>query len=191
LGLSLLFVNVLSLNGAIALIAGERIGRMILFWWHSRSLNQDCRRIGWQFALTSIIGVLLGMLLAGEVRVTLNMGYTSEMASYQEKSAQYVILFMVILMVQFVAQMVWGHFGGNAQVEEIQDPKYISDVFVSEEFASPGILSWAKTKIHKRVSEVRYHLQGLTTLKEGQIPEHIQVRLKAEEAELAKLEKFL
>ncbi|MBO9667528.1 MAG: hypothetical protein J7501_12035 [Bdellovibrio sp.] len=191
LGLSLLFVNVLSLNGAIALIAGERIGRMLLFWWHSRSLNQDCRRMGWQFSLTSILGVILGMLLAGEVRTTLNMGFTSEMASYQEKSAQYVILFMVILMVQLIAQMVWGHFGGNKQVEEIQDPKYISAVWTSEEFASPGVLAWAKTKIHKRLSEVRYHLHGLTTLKEGQVPEHIQVRLKAEEAELAKLEQVL
>ncbi|MGE5085781.1 MAG: hypothetical protein ACM3MG_05725 [Bacillota bacterium] len=187
-GLSLLFVNILSLNGAIGLLAGERIGRMLLFWWHTRSLNQDCRRVGWQFSMASIVGVILGMLLAGEVRTTLDMGFSSEMASYQNKSLQYVLLFGIILLVQFVAQMVWGHFGGNVQVDELQDAKYVSKVWMSEEFASLGVLAWAKTKIHKRLSEVRYHLQGLTTLKEGQVPEHIQVRLKAEEQELTKLE---
>ncbi|MFM6926924.1 MAG: hypothetical protein ACKOX6_00580 [Bdellovibrio sp.] len=187
-GLSLLFVNVLSLNGAIGLLAGERVGRMLLFWWQTRSLNQDCRRVGWQFSAASIVGVVLGMLLAGEVRTTLDMGFTSEMASYQNKSLQYVFLFAIILSVQFIAQMVWGHFGGNAKVDELQDAKYISRAWMSEEFASPGVMSWAKAKIHKRLSEVRYHLQGLTTLKDGQVPEHIQVRLKSEEQELTKLE---
>lgn len=59
---------------------------------------------------------------------------------------------------------------------------------MTEEFASRGVMAWAKAKIHKRLSEIRYHLQGLTTLKEGQVPEHIQVRLKSEEQELTKLE---
>ncbi len=191
LGLSLLFVNVISLNGAIALLAGERVGRMILFWWHTRSLNQDCRRVGMQFSGVSIVGAILGMLLAGEVRVTLNMGYTTEMSAYQDKSLQYVILFLIILAVQFVAQMVWGHFGGNKQVDEMQDPKYISKVWLSEEFASPGVYQWAKAKIHKRLSEVRYHLAGLNTLKDGQVPGPIQARLKEEEQQLSHLEMML
>ncbi|WP_413559824.1 hypothetical protein [Bdellovibrio sp. HCB209] len=191
LGLSLLFVNVISLNGAIALIAGERIGRMLLFWWHSRGLNQDCRRIAKQFSLVSIAGVIVGLLLAGEVRVTMNMGYTSELTAYQDKSVQYVILFLIILMVQFIAQMVWGHFGGTAEVDEIQDAKYITPVWLSEEFASPGVYQWAKAKIHKRLSEVRYHRQGVGTLQQGQVPEHIQVRLQEEEAALARLETML
>ncbi|WP_413586305.1 hypothetical protein [Bdellovibrio sp. HCB274] len=191
LALSLVFVNVISLNGAIALLAGERIGRMLLFWWHSRSLNQDCRRVGMQFTLVSILGVVLGLLLAGEVRVTMNMGYSAEMTGYQEKSLQLMILFMIILGVQFVAQMVWGHFGGNSKVDEIQDAEYISDVWLTEEFASVGTLSWAKSKLHKRLSEVRYHLQGLGTLQEGQVPAHIQERLKMEEQKLSHLESLM
>lgn len=192
LGLSLLFVNVISINGAIALVAGERIGRMLLFWWHTRSLNQDCQRVGMQFSLVSILGTIVGLLLAGEVRVTMNLGYTSsEMTAYQDKSVQFVILFMIILGVQFVAQMVWGHFGGSAKVDEIQDPKYISSVWFSEEFASTGVYQWAKSKIHKRLSEVRYHVQGLNSLQQGQVPEHIQLRLKNEEAELSKIESLI
>jgi hypothetical protein len=191
MGLSLLFVNVISLNGAIALVAGERIGRMLLFWWHTRSLNQDCRRVGMQFSAVSILGAIFGLLLAGEVRVTMNMGYTSEMTAYQDKSVQFVILFMIIMGVQFVAQMVWGHFGGTTKVDEIQDPNYISTVWFSEEFASPGVYQWAKSRIHKRLSEVRYHMQGLNSLQQGQVPEHIQLRLKSEEAELTKIESLI
>ncbi|WP_413576940.1 hypothetical protein ACLVWU_02390 [Bdellovibrio sp. HCB290] len=191
LALSLVFVNVISINGAIALLAGERIGRMLLFWWHTRSLNQDCRRIGMQFSLVSVVGVVLGLLLAGEVRVTMNMGYTSEITAYQEKSLQLMILFMIILGVQFVVQMVWGHFGGNSKVDELQDAKYISKVWLSEEFASVGVFTWAKSKLHKRLSEVRYHLQGLGTLQEGQVPTHIQERLKEEEKQLAHLEALM
>jgi hypothetical protein len=131
------------------------------------------------------------MLLAGEVRVTLNMGYTSEMSAYQDKSLQYVILFLIILSVQFLAQMVWGHFAGTKQVDEMQDPKYISQVWLSDEFASPGVYQWAKSKIHKRLSEVRYHLAGLSTLKEGQVPGPIQARLKEEEQQLSHLESLL
>ncbi|WP_413583430.1 hypothetical protein [Bdellovibrio sp. HCB288] len=191
LALSLVFVNVISINGAIALIAGERIGRMLLFWWHSRALNQDCRRVGMQFSLASIAGVIMGLLLAGEVRVTMNMGYTAEMTAYQEKSLQLVILFLIILGVQFVAQMVWGHFGGSSKVDELQDAKYISKVWFTEEYASVGVYVWAKNKIHKRLSEVRYHLQGLGTLQEGQVPAPIQERLKEEEKQLAQLEALL
>ncbi|UYL10095.1 hypothetical protein B9G69_005825 [Bdellovibrio sp. SKB1291214] len=191
LGLSLLFVNAISINGAIALVAGERIGRMLLFWWHTRSLNQDCRRVGMQFSLASILGTILGLLLAGEVRVTMNMGYTSEMTAYQDKSVQFVLLFLIILGVEFVAQMVWGHFGGATKVDEIQDAKYISAVWFSEEYASAGVYQWAKAKIHKRLSEVRYHMQGLNSLQQGQVPEHIQLRLKAEEAELTKIESLI
>ncbi len=63
LALSLLLTSTLSFNGALGLVAGERIGRMILFWWRSRSLNQDCQRIGRQLSIVSILGVVAGFLL--------------------------------------------------------------------------------------------------------------------------------
>ncbi|MGE9744863.1 hypothetical protein [Bdellovibrio bacteriovorus] len=184
LALGLLLTNTISFNAALGLVAGERVGRMIFFWWQSRSLNQECRRIGSQFAMVSASGAFLGMMMAGEVRTLLNLGFTSGTTAAQDKTLQFVLLFALILAVQWVAQMIWGHFGGNAKVDEVQASRYFGPTWKRWELLSATVMSWAHEKVHKRHSEIRYHLQGLGSLKEGQVPEHIQARLKAEEEQL-------
>ncbi|WP_347356145.1 hypothetical protein [Bdellovibrio sp.] len=184
LALSLLLTNTIAFNGALGLVAGERVGRLIFFWWQSRSLNQQCRRMASQFAGVSVIGVIVGLLLAGEVRTFLELGFTSGLASFQEKSLQFVLLFALILALQWVAQMIWGHFGGQAPVDEMQDSKYFGSHWKAWGLLSAPMMVWAREKVHKRHSEIRYHLQGLGTLKEGQVPAPIQARLKAEEEQL-------
>lgn len=187
MGLGLLVTNTLSFNGALGLVAGERIARMILFWWQSRNLNQECRRIGLQFSLVSIVGVIAGFLVAGEIRSLFYLGFSSDLSSFQERSLQFVLLFAVMLGFQFVAQMIWGHFGSQVKVDEIQEGKYIPSSWVEMELTSNGIMAWAKQKVHKRLSEIRYHLAGLGSLKEGQVPENIQARLQEEEKQLSGL----
>ncbi|MFV3407237.1 hypothetical protein [Bdellovibrio bacteriovorus] len=184
LALGLLLTNTISFNAALGLVAGERVGRMIFFWWQSRSLNQECRRVGSQFAMVSASGAFLGMMVAGEVRTFLNLGFTTGTAGAQDKTLQFVLLFALILTVQFVAQMIWGHFGGNAKVDEMQASRYFGPTWKRWELLSSTVMTWAREKVHKRHSEIRYHLQGLGSLKEGQVPEHIQARLKAEEEQL-------
>lgn len=187
LGLSLLVTNTLSFNGALALVAGERIGRMILFWWASRGLSQDCQRIGKQLSTVSILGVLAGFLIAGEVRNLFYFGFSSDLAAFQDKSLQFVFLFAIILFFQLVAQMAWGHFSSQVQISELTDAKYFPASWIHQEWLSQAVLIWAREKTHKRISEIRYHLQGLGTLQEGQIPEHILARLKEEEKQLSDL----
>lgn len=182
LALSLLLTNTISLNGAMGLVAGERLGRMLFFWWQTRSLNQDCRRIGTQLSLVSSGGVVLGLLFAGEIRSYII--FDLDLSNFQDKSLQFVILFSVILAFQFFAQMIWGHFCGRAKVDELQEVKYIPASWKHWELLSPVSLAWAHDKVQKRLSEVRYHIQGLGTLKEGQVPEPLQARLKAEEVQL-------
>ncbi|WP_253696628.1 hypothetical protein [Bdellovibrio bacteriovorus] len=187
LGLSLLMTSTVSLNGVMGLVAGERIARMILFWWHSRSLNQDCQRIGKHLAAISILGVLIGFWLAGEARNLFYFNFSTDMASFQDKSLQFVGLVLVILVCQFLAQMIWGHFGSRVKVDELQEAKYFPPMWTEREYLSLPAMSWAKEKVQKRLSEIRYHLQGLGSLKEGQVPEHIQNRLKDEEQQLTRL----
>ncbi len=184
LALSLLFAGFISFNGAMALVAGERLGRMALFWFSTRNLNQDCRRIGWQFALTSVVGVLAGLLVAGELRSLIIWSVPLGASQFQEKGAQFVLLFSVILGFQWLAQMVWGHFACLVQVDELQDAKYFPKSWLKDEVISPVSYGWMKEKVSKRLSEIRYHLQGMSTLKEGQVPAPLQTRLKAEEEQL-------
>nr|BFD65630.1 hypothetical protein HAGR004_06520 [Bdellovibrio sp. HAGR004] len=184
LALSLLLTNTIAFNGALGLVAGERVGRMIFFWWQSRSLNQQCRRMALQFAGVSALGAVVGLLLAGEIRTFLGLGFTSGLASFQDKSLQFVLLFALILATQWMAQMIWGHFGAEAPVDEMQDAKYFGSNWKAWGLLSAPVMVWAREKVHKRHSEIRYHLQGLGTLTEGQVPAPIQARLKAEEEQL-------
>jgi hypothetical protein len=186
LALTLLVANVISVNGALALFAGERIGRMLLFWWRSRELNQDCRRIGWQFSLVSASGVFLGFMIAGILRGDAGIGFTGDMDLFRQKILEFLSLSAVILVVQFLAQMVWGHFGSKLKVDEIQEIRYLPKSWTEQELFSSEALIWIRAKVQKRLSEIRYHRQGLQTMKEGQIPEVLQARLKAEEDQLSR-----
>ncbi|MFS4458434.1 hypothetical protein [Bdellovibrio sp. HCB2-146] len=184
--LCLLVANIISVNGALGLFAGERIGRMILFWWRTRSLNQDCRRVGWQLAMVSASAAFLGFMIAGLLRGDGGIGFSGEMDLSREKLMEFLSLSFVILIVQFVAQMIWGHFGSQMKVDEIQEARYIPKSWLDQELLSVEAVTWIRTKVQKRISEIRYHRQGLQTVKEGQIPEAIQARLKAEEEELSR-----
>lgn len=187
LALGLLMTNTLSFNGALALVAGERLAQLLLFWWRTRSLNQDCRRVGALFAAASFVGVCLGFLLAGEARSIFLLGFSAEFSATQEKSIHFVILFAVILAIQFLAQMIWGHFGSKFVVDELQDPKYFPATWTDQDLLSTSSMAWAKDKVSKRLSEVRYHLAGLQSLKEGQVPEPLQNRLREEEKQLSQI----
>lgn len=121
LGLALLVTNSLSFNGALGLVVGERIGQMILFWWQSRSLEtKKGQRIGKQFAMSSIIGTLVGFLIVGEARSVFYFGFSNDLSSFQNKSLQFVLLFFVILFFQWLGQMVWGHFASQVFVDQSQ-----------------------------------------------------------------------
>lgn len=68
LGLSLLTMGTLSLNGALGLVTGERIGRMLAFWWRTQGLSQESRRWMGFLTLFSVLGIGLGFLGAGVLR---------------------------------------------------------------------------------------------------------------------------
>jgi hypothetical protein len=186
LALTLLIANVISVNGALALFAGERIGRMLLFWFRSRELNQDCRRIGWQFAVVSASGAFFGFMIAGILRGDAGIGFNGDMDLSRQKTLEFLSLAAVILVIQFLSQMVWGHFGSKLAVDEIQEGRYVPKSWTEQELISTEALDWIRAKVHKRLSEIRYHRQGLQTVKEGQIPEVLQARLKAEEDQLSR-----
>ncbi|MNT33612.1 hypothetical protein D3C72_1695480 [compost metagenome] len=129
----------------------------------------------------------MGLFAAGFVRESLVWFYSSEGEILQDKVVIFVALWVVVLAVQFLAQMIWGHFGGAYKESELQEVRYFSKTWIQKDLVSVTALRWALGKLHTRLSEIKYHLQGLGTLKEGQVPVPIQARLKAEETEVAKL----
>ncbi|KYG67188.1 hypothetical protein AZI86_09265 [Bdellovibrio bacteriovorus] len=187
LALSLLTSGMLSFNGALGVLLGERLAMAMIFWYRTRSLSLDCQRLGRQYAILAFISSVIGFWIAGETRVFLNVGFSSDVSAVQEKTFSLLVLFGVMLAVQWFAGMIWGHFAGNKQNDEMQDAKYITAAWIYRGLLAEGPRDWAKDKVHKRLSEIRYHLAGMHSLKEGQLPAHIQARIKDEEHQLSNL----
>lgn len=188
LGLSLLSTGTISFNGALGLLLGERLAFAALYWWRTKGLNQECKKLGLQFAALVVVTSIIGFWWAGEARTFLDLGFSLETTASQEKTGAFLLLFSLILAVQLLAALVWGHFAGNNQTEEMQNPHYISASWLERGLLSEGQRSWAKDRVQKRLSEIRYHLAGLKSLKEGQVPDHIQARIVDEESQLSKLQ---
>ena len=178
LALSLLTSGMLSFNGALGIVLGERLAMAVIFWFRAKSLSSDCKKRGQQYALLAFLSSIVGFWIAGETRVFLNIGFSSELSAVQEKTFSLLVLFGVILAIQWFAGMIWGHFAGNRQNEEMQDAKYITSTWLDRGLFAEGPRAWAKDKVHKRLNEIRYHLAGMHTIKEGQFPSHIQTRNK-------------
>lgn len=178
LGLSLLVTNVMSFNGALALFLGEQVANVLLLWYRSRRLNQVCCTLSWQWGLVSFIFLCGGFFFAAELRPYLG---------YQGKAFSYLLLTGVILGIQTLGLMFWGHFASRSKVDEMQDIRYIGSAWVKENLLPEPVKQWAQEQVQKRLSEIRYHLAGLGTLKEGQVPNNLQDRLRTEEKVLAEV----
>lgn len=185
--LVLLFASVLSFNGALALFAGERVARALMFTWAGRKLNQDCGLISRYDGIAAACGAVVGLFITLYMREVSDLGRSFGFSNAQSRLLDFAFALTIILFVQLVMQMLSGHFAAQKKVDELQDIKYFPNSWLSHHRLSLAGVAWSRVQIAKRIQEIRYHIQGLTTFKEGQIPDYVQVRLRQEEVELAKL----
>jgi hypothetical protein len=111
LAFSLLPVHILSMNGALGLIAGEQIGSLLLFWFKTRNTNE--RRditLYSQFSLVYGIGTLGGLLVSGEMKSFYYLGSSGEISAPLDLSLKLLFLFSILWLVRFLLLMSWGHF---------------------------------------------------------------------------------
>jgi hypothetical protein len=108
--LSLFCSNILSLNGALGLVIGERIAALILFWWNTKNLNQESLGLKTQFIGVSFLGLIAGLLFVGELRSLFVFEFSQSLTAIQDKSIQLLIFFTLVLFMQWMFQMTWGHF---------------------------------------------------------------------------------
>ncbi len=187
LALALLFSSIISFNGALALFAGERIARGILFAWSGRILNQDCRLISREEGIAASVGAGLGLWVTLYLREVTDLGRSFGISEAQGRLFDFALGLVLILFVQFCVQMFVNHFAVQKKVDEFQDIRYYPGTWYHGGRMSKAGAEWGRQQIAKRIQEIRYHIQGLATFKEGQIPDHVQGRLRKEEEELAKL----
>lgn len=189
LGIGLLMASSISFNGALAVFAGERIAQALLFAWRSRKLDEDGQKVGRSFALVSALAAVIGLIASWFVRDFYELGKSFGADGMQERSLSFILLLALILLIQWLALLVWGHWAQHSFVprEGIFQPRYFPASWFQREFISLHSLQWAKARVWKRLQEIRYHLHGLSTYQPGQIPDHVQSKLKNEEASLGLL----
>lgn len=170
LALVLIVAGSLSLNGAVALIIGEMLGHVWLLWWRSRKLNQDTREITKSYAVFSSIGLLLAFFAAGLLRDAFVWSFTFEGNQLTEKSLQFFSLYFLIVVIQALAVLTWGHFAAQKKVDEVQKGEYFPISWITFLLISNEILDFILKRIATRLDLLLAQKKELDSKDRAQIP---------------------
>ncbi len=182
--LGLLVANVISLNGALGVVTGEILASALAWIWHSRALPTTQRSVVLRLSVSSAVGALLGFWVAGQTRIYFDLGFGVNFANYQERLLIFILLISVVVFVQMLVLMPVGHFVAKDLNEpNLETVKYIPASWRLD--LSPGVDRWTAGRVQQRLSEIRYHIQGLQSLPSGKIPQALQSRLLTEEKQLS------
>ena len=191
LAMALLVTNNISMNGALGLIVGELLGTVVFIYFQGFKLDSKTRTYVSQFSVASIVGILIGFFVVLQIRTFFVFAYSGDRNAYQDKLMMLVFLVVVVLAIQTVTQMAWGHFAIrlNKAKSPTENPKvqYFPSNWFDWELLSNSQREFALEGLRKRISEIKYHSQGIKILEQGKIPEALVTRLKAEETELSRI----
>ncbi|WP_413290013.1 hypothetical protein [Bdellovibrio sp. HCB337] len=171
LALALLGAGSLSLNGAIAMVIGEMLAHVAVLMWKSRKLNQDTQKTAKLYALSSMIGLVIGFVLAGGVREVFSWGFTFDTNPLTEKSLQFFTMYFVVVAAQCAASMTWGHFAAQKKIDEVQKGDYFSIKWISRGLVSNSIGTYVLNKLHERLDLLVAQKRELDAKERARIPQ--------------------
>lgn len=187
LAMALLVSNNISLNGAIALVAGELIGMMLFTLSQAWRVDEKTRSYVVKFAGAGILGLVIGLFVALQVRSYFVFSFSGERGQYQDKLMTLIFLVAVVLFIQTAVQMLWGHFAIRNNKVETSAVHYYPSQWMEWGLLSLSQAEFVEDGLNKRLSEIKYHAQGVKSLEAGKIPEQVLARLKTEEEELSRI----
>lgn len=170
LALILVVAGSLSLNGAAAFIIGEMLAHVWMLWWRSRKMNQDVKALTKQYALYSTVGLVIAFFVAGLLREAFAWTFTFEASQLTEKSLQFFSLYFVIVVIQALAVMIWGHFATQRKVDEVQKGEYFPLQWISRGLISSEVLDFILKKLNARLDLLLAQKKDLDAKDRAQIP---------------------
>jgi len=188
LSLVLVVAGSLSLNGAVAFIIGEMLAHVWMLWWRSRKLNQDVRALTKGYAIYSTLGLVLAFFAAGILREAFVTVFTFEGNQLTEKSWQFFSFYFLIVVIQALTVMTWGHFAAKIKVEEVQTGEYFPIDWISRTLVSNEILDFILKKLNGRLDLLLAQKKDLDSKDRAQIPAAF---LKEHEREMTQLALWL
>jgi len=188
LALVLLIAGSLSLNGAVAIIIGEMLAQVWILWWRSRKLNQDVQETTKFYAIFSTLGLVAAFILTGFVRDILAWDLKFDTDLITEKSLQFTVMYLVVIIAQCLAVLTWGHFAARKKVDEVQTGEYFPTSWISKNLIAESIASYLITKLKDRLDLLIAQKKSLNTQERSQIPQNF---LNVHEQEITKLTQWL
>jgi hypothetical protein len=181
IGLVLVVAGSMSLNGAVALICGELLAHSAILWWQSRKLNAEARSLAQGYAFSSSGGVLVGFFLAGFLRDAFAWNFTFEASQLVEKSLQLVLMLKVVVLLQLIGAMTWGHFAARQEADEVQTGRYFPLVWWNRAWISRPVMTFIREKLSTRLRDLQSQT-GTLREAESKIPGSL-LKLHAQEME--------
>lgn len=188
LALVLVVSGSMSLNGAIAFIIGEMLGHVWLLWWRSRKLNQDVKDVTKNYALVSTLGLVIAFFAAGMLREIFAWNVKFESNQLTEKSLQVLALYFVIVAIQALAVLAWGHFAAQKKIDEVQTGEYFPIRWISLSLISNEVLDFMLKKLSVRLELLLAQKKELDSKDRAQIPANF---LSEHEKEITQLAMWL
>ncbi len=190
LAMALLVSNNISMNGALGLVIGELLGTVAFVFFQGFKVDKKTRTYISQFSMASVIGIVIGFFVVLQIRTFFVFTNFGDRNAYQDKLMILIILIAVVLAIQTAVQMAWGHFAIRLNKTEATMEgviQYFPTAWIDWELLSNSQKEFVLNGLSKRVSEIKYHSQGIKTLEEGKIPGGVLTRLKTEETELSRI----
>jgi len=188
LALVMVVAGSMSLNGAVAFIIGEMLGHVWLLWWRSRKLNQDVKSLTKTYALISTLGLVVAFFAAGFLREIFVWNFTFEGNQLTEKSLQILSLYFVIVAIQALAVLIWGHFAAQKKIDEVQTGEYFPIQWLSLSMISAETLDFILKKLSERLELLLAQKKDLDLKDRAQIPANF---LSEHEKEISQLAAWL
>ncbi len=179
--ITLLSAGSLSLNGAVAFVAGELLAHFWMLYWRSRKFSDSTRKLARNYALVSTVGIFAGFVVSGVLRVF-------DMNDVANKKMQFMAMFFSLIVCQVLAAMVWGHFTAQKSVAEVEAGVYFSKKWVWRGLMSQEVFCFILKKLKGRQALLFEQKKSLTSVESAKIPKGV---LKSHEDEILNLESWI
>lgn len=149
-----LFAGVLSVNGAFALVLGERGGQLLAAWWDRRDPSPASRhwRQGLMWSLG--LGLSLSLFLAGWARELWPWGGSWGLESLGARLDLFLTLLLVSEAVFLAVGMVWGHFAALRAPEDVFSPLRLNEKALRSGLFRFGVIQAWRTQMALRQREI-------------------------------------
>jgi Na+/phosphate symporter len=188
LALVLLVAGSLSLNGAVAMVIGELLAQVWILWWRSRQLNQDAKETTKSYALVSTLGLFIALVGTGFVRDIFAWELKFDTDLITERSLQFTVMYLVVIIAQCLAVLTWGHFAARKKVDEVQTGEYFPTSWITKNLVAESIATYLIAKLRDRLDLLIAQKKSLNTQERAQIPQNF---LNEHEQEITKLSQWL